>query len=158
MDRRTVWNLLLLLIFSISLVACDTSSNDTGTSPSDDPEIPGGPGEPYIGFTHVPPIGSFENLEGEVLHVYPSDHRVAVYIYVSGWWTKPTFTDPLTTIQNNGSWTTDITTGGNDEQATRVAAYLVTEDYSPPLMSGGATLPAELDQNAVAKVEANRSP
>ncbi|GAH43308.1 unnamed protein product, partial [marine sediment metagenome] len=65
---------------------------------------------------------------------------------------------PLTTIQNDGSWTYDITTGGVDQYATRIAAYLVPNGYNPPLMSGGSTLPSELDQNSVAKVETLRSP
>jgi len=156
--RTTVCCLILPLLFSVFLVACNEHGSDSGTSPSTDPEIPGGPGEAYIGFTYVPPVGSFENLEGEVLHVSPSDYRVAVYIYVNGWWTKPTFSQPLTSIRSNGNWSTDITTGGDDEQATRIAAYLLPEGYSPPLLSGGASLPAELDQNAAAKVEASRNP
>lgn len=120
--------------------------------------IPGGPGNPTIEFTHVPPLGSFEDLEGQVWHVKPSDYKVAVYIYVSGWWTKPTLANPLTTIQIDGSWITDITTGGIDEEATRIAAFLVPNDYNPPLISGSGTLPDELDQNAVTKVEITRNP
>lgn len=120
--------------------------------------IPGGPGDPAIEFTHVPPFGSFEDLEGQVWHVDPADYKVVVYIYVSGWWTKPTFANPLTTIQIDGSWITNITTGGVDETATKIAAFLVPNGYNPPLMSGGGTLPSELDQNAVANVEVTRSP
>lgn len=120
--------------------------------------IPGGPGNPAIEFTHVPPLGSFEDLEGQVLHVNPFDYRVALYIYVSGWWTKPTFANPLTTIQIDGSWITDITTGGIDEKATRIAAFLVPVGYSPPLLSGGGTLPNELDVNAVAQITVTRNP
>jgi len=120
--------------------------------------IPGGPGDPVIKFTYVPPLGSFEYLRGQVWHVNPADYKVAVYIYVSGWWTKPTFANPLTTIQSDGSWITDITTGGIDETATRIAAFLVPNGYNPPSMSGGGTLPSELDQNAIANVKVTRSP
>ncbi len=120
--------------------------------------IPGGPGTPAIVFSYVPPYGSFDDLRGQVWHVDPSKYNVAVYIYVSGWWTKPYFSSPLTPIQRDGSWICDITTGGVDETATRIAAYLLPSAYTPPLMSGGATLPAELDANAVAKVETTRSP
>jgi hypothetical protein len=119
--------------------------------------IPGGPGAPTIEFTHVPPLGSLEDLAGQVWHVRPSDYKVAVYIYVSGWWTKPTFANPLTTIQVDGSWITDITTGGIDERATRIAAFMVPNGYDPPLMSGGENLPDELGQRAVAKVETTRN-
>jgi exo-beta-1,3-glucanase (GH17 family) len=118
--------------------------------------VPGGPGTPTIEFTYVPPRGSFNNLTGRVLHVSPFAYNVAVYIYVSGWWTKPTFASPLTPIQADGSWTTDITTGGIDEQATQIAAFLVPDGYHPPAMAGGGTLPAGLDANAVANVIVSR--
>jgi len=120
--------------------------------------IPGGPGTPTIVFTFVPPYGSFENLKGQVLHVNPVDYKVAVYIKVlGGWWTKPYWSQPLTTINKNGSWSCYITTGGVDEKADTIIAYLVTNGYSPPLAYGGA-LPPGIEQNSVAKVEVTRSP
>lgn len=120
--------------------------------------IPGGPGTPEILFTSVPPYGSFANLQGQVWHVSPATHRVAVYIYVGGWWTKPTFATPQTTILPNGSWTCDITTGGSDQNATKIAAFLIPSTYAPPAMSGGQTFPPELAANALASVEVTRSP
>jgi exo-beta-1,3-glucanase (GH17 family) len=133
---------------------------DGRTTPDNwsDVEIPGGTGNPEIELTLVPELGSFDDLEGQVWHVSPTEYRVAVYIYVSGWWSKPYWYRPLTTISCDGSWTCDITTGGIDEQATRIAAYVVPIGYSPPLMSGEATLPPELEDNAVAKVEVTRPP
>jgi Glycosyl hydrolases family 17 len=120
--------------------------------------IPGGPGDPAIEFTYVPPYGSFSDLKGRIWHVKPLDYKVAVYIFVgTGWWTKPLWSSPLTDIQNDGSWTCDITTGGIDQDATKITAYLFPNGYSPPLMSGGATLPAELDQNSTAKIETVRA-
>ncbi|HSB68745.1 MAG TPA: glycosyl hydrolase family 17 protein [Candidatus Methylomirabilis sp.] len=122
-------------------------------------EVVGGPGIASISFTRVPPYGGSENLGGEVRHVRPADHRVAVYIKVGGrWWTKPTFAEPLTRIRPDGTWMCDITTGGIDEQATMIAAYLVPVGYSPPTMAGGVTLPAELAGRALAKVEITRAP
>jgi exo-beta-1,3-glucanase (GH17 family) len=120
------------------------------------PGTPGGPGTPSIEFTYVPPSGSFNNLFGQVLHVKTDDYKVAVYIFVGGWWTKPTFANPLTNITLDGAWTCDITTGGADQTATQIAAYLVPKDFSPPAMQGGQTLPSTLDQNAVAKVTVQR--
>jgi hypothetical protein len=111
-----------------------------------------------IKFTHVPRYGSFEDLQGQVQCVEPADYKVAVYIYVSGWWTKPYWAWPLTPINPDGSWTTDITTGGTDQLATRIAAFLVPNRYNPPLMSGGQTLPTELFDNAVAYVMVEREP
>ncbi|MDR4468965.1 MAG: glycosyl hydrolase family 17 protein [Nitrospira sp.] len=120
--------------------------------------IPGGPGSPTINFVQIPKYGTFTDLTGQVLHVDPSAYRVAVYIYVSGWWTKPTFANPLTTIQIDGSWTADITTGGIDQNATRIAAFVVPKDYVPPLLSGDATFPSALTQAAVASREIARNP
>jgi hypothetical protein len=101
-------------------------------------------------FDHVPPYGSYDNLSGHVTCVVPGDYKIAVYINVSGWWTKPTFDSPLTSIDSNGDWITDITTGGSDLMATDIAAFLVPNGYMPPPMSGGATLPQALYSNAVA--------
>ena len=121
-------------------------------------EIPGGPGEPTIEFTYVPPYGSFEDLKGQVWHVKPADYKVAVYIYVDDvWWTKPYWDQPLAPIQDDGSWICDITTGGHDQDATKIVAYLVPNGYDPLLMSGQSTLPSELDQISVAKAEIIRS-
>lgn len=120
--------------------------------------IPGGPGSPTIEFLQVPQYGTFANLTGQVLHVDPSAYKVAVYIYVSGWWTKPTFSEPLTTIQFDGSWMTDITTGGIDQFATRIAAFVVPSNYVPLLVGGEATLPASLPRDAVVWREIARNP
>lgn len=121
--------------------------------------IPGGPGTPTVEFTYVPLYGSFNNLQGQVWHVAPLDYKVVVYIYVgSRWWIKPYLAQPLTSILSDGSWTCDITTGGIDQQATKIAAYLIPNSYTPPLILGDATLPASLDTNSVAKVEVTRSP
>jgi|GEM_PF-3573792 len=155
MYKKTVWRLFFLLCFIGFLVACNEESDVAGVS---SPNLPGGQGDPFIQFTYIPPVGSFNNLEGRVLHVYPSEYRVAVFIYVSGWWNKPTFANPLTSIGSDGSWVTDITTGGIDEKASRIAAFLVPATYNPPVLSGDNTFPAELEQNATAKVEVNRGP
>lgn len=115
--------------------------------------------EPVIEFLHVPPYGSFTNLTGQVFHVDPLSFRVAVFIRVGGgWWTKPFWNAPLTAIHSDGTWTCDITTGGIDQYATTIVAYLVPSGYTPPLMSGGGTLPAELALHAVATVSISRQP
>ena len=110
----------------------------------------------YIEFTYVPAYGSFDDIEGQVNCVDSDEYKVAVYIFVSGWWTKPTFANPLTDILTDGSWVTDITTGGIDEQATKITAFLVSNNYSPPLMSGGASLPQTLFDIAIAHITAER--
>ncbi|OGY25961.1 MAG: hypothetical protein A2Z24_02480 [Candidatus Woykebacteria bacterium RBG_16_44_10] len=113
-----------------------------------------GPGTPTIEFTYVPPYGSFDNLKGQVCHVWPADYKVAVYIYVVGrWWTKPYWAWPLTDINPDGSWVCDITTGGVDEEATKIAAFLVPNGYAPP-----EDEPDLIGDNAVAEVIATRAP
>jgi len=113
---------------------------------------------PAIEFTYVPPCGSDENLKGQASNIIPGDYKVAGYIRVGGgWWNKPTWANPLTPIQGDGSWTCDITTGGNDPDATEIAAYLVPNGYTPPEMSGQCALPHELDENSEAKVKTMRS-
>ena len=114
--------------------------------------------EPMIEFTYVPPLGSYERLQGQVWYVNPADYKVVVYIYVlDNWWVKPSFAEPLTTIQANGSWSTDIVTGGVDELATQIAAFLIPNGYNPPTMPT-PTLPTQLEQDAIAKVKVTRAP
>jgi len=109
----------------------------------------GGDGEPEVAFTSVPPRGSFENLRGITRNVDRTAFRVVVYIRVDGvWWVKPTFGAPLTPIQPDGTWTCDITTGGHDQDASEIRAYVVRSDYPAP----GNALPAEGDSIASASV------
>ena len=122
-------------------------------------DIPGGSGPPVIEFTYVPPYGSFDDLEGQVWHVQPDQYRVTVYIKVgSGWWTKPYWDNPLTFITCDGSWICDITTGGFDNEAIEIVAFLVGAGYDPPLAGGEPELPADLYQNAADIAQISRSP
>ncbi|HOH66961.1 MAG TPA: PASTA domain-containing protein [bacterium] len=122
-------------------------------------EIIGGCGDPVIEFTFVPDCGSYDDLVGQVWHVAAADHGVAVYIKVGvGWWTKPYWDQPVSLIYPDGSWRCDITTGGYDQQATEIIAFLIESDYDPPLANGDQNLPAELEQNALVWVEVKRDP
>lgn len=117
----------------------------------------GGAGTPAIAFTLVPPKGSTNDLQGQVRHVIAKNYAVAVYIKVgSGWWTKPLWVQPKTSISCTGSWTCDITTGGIDTTASEIAAYLIPATYDPPLANGGALLEAELLTRAVVSVKVTR--
>jgi len=116
------------------------------------------PGAPGVVFDSVPAYGSEDDLRGHVTGVDPTRYRLAVFIYVGEWWTKPTFAQPLTPLGLDGTWVCDVTTGVNDVLATRIAAFLVPVGYSPPLLSGAATLPPELGDNAIASLEVPRGP
>jgi hypothetical protein len=100
-----------------------------------------------IEFTTVPNFGSEDDLDGRVYDVETDNHRVAVYIYVGGWYPKPTDDKPLTVIQDDNTWTCDITVPDtNDAYATKIAAFLVPNEYNPPLADGQPCLASELYQ------------
>jgi hypothetical protein len=102
---------------------------------------------PGIYFTYVPPYGTAGNLSGQVTGVVFNDYEVLVYIYVGGWWNKPTWANPTTPIDSNGSWTCNITTAyPSDTYATRIIAFLIPKGSykSSWEMAGQSALPAEL--------------
>lgn len=106
----------------------------------------------------VPDCGSSVNLTGRVCGVAPDGYRVLVYIKVCDlWWgPKPTTSDPLTVIEEDGSWETDITTGGNDRWTDRAAVYVVPEGYVAPPVSGARTLPVAIHDAAVMATQVRR--
>jgi hypothetical protein len=104
----------------------------------------------------VPAYGSTEDLQGRVLCADPATHRIAVFIYVDGWYNKPYWTAPLTTIQPDGTWMCDVTTGGSDPQATQLAAFLLPAGYDPPPMFGQGVFPTDLWSHAEAHRFASR--
>ncbi len=111
-----------------------------------------------IEFTSVPAYGSFLNLKGIVRHVDAEQVRIAVYIRVNGgWWTKPYWDSPATPMGPDGSFSVDITTGGQDDQATEIAAFLLPREYYPPGLRGEPELPAELLQRALTRADVARS-
>jgi hypothetical protein len=96
------------------------------------------------------------------LNVTPADYRVAVFIFVPGlgWYSKPFCVSQLTTIQANGTWSTNISTGwpaGPDETATKIAAFLVPPSFSHPCVSGEGGIPATVVQQSVAQVITTRT-
>ena len=114
--------------------------------------------QPTIQITNLPSYGSFQDLGGFVANASPASHRVAVLVFVpgTGWWTKPTCGQLLTTIQANGGWTADITTGGSDHLATRIAALLVSTNFSEPCVLGAVSLPTNVTAQAVASTIVDR--
>jgi exo-beta-1,3-glucanase (GH17 family) len=132
--------------------------------------VPGGPGIPDIQFSYVPPHGGCVcamegdpqcHLFGTVAHVNPEDYRVAVYIRVgTSWYNKPYWNQRTRPIDCRGLWRCDIVTDANenDRLANAIRAFLIRADYDPPEIHGWSELPPGLYENAVAHVEAVRSP
>ena len=114
---------------------------------------------PVLLITNLPAYGTTSNLQGCVLGANPATQAVAVFIYVPGygWVTKPTCAQPLTTIQADGSWSANITTGGSgDTLATRIAALLVSTNYNQPCVLGLSALPTNVYSQAIAKAVITR--
>lgn len=115
---------------------------------------------PAIEFTFVPPYGSSEDLIGRVRNVNPNDFKVAVYIFVegAGWWTKPSFNQPLLSIAADSTWIADVTTGGSDINATQIRAFLLPNGVNPIISAGLGCLPPSLDAISVAHAFIERNP
>jgi len=112
-------------------------------------------GPPAIEFSRVPQYGSFDNLQGRVRGVNTADVKVICIIYVVGrWWVKPYYASPFTPVRPDGTFTTDVTTGGVDEQATEIRAYLVAKDYEYT----GLLPPDPPSEKVLAMAKAIRSP
>jgi hypothetical protein len=113
-------------------------------------------GAPSITISEVPEFKEPGALKGQAADVDFEDHAVAVYIYVSGWWTKPSADEPLTAIKKDGSWECDVSRAESDRIATRYAAFLVPSDYSPPTCMGSHSIPEDLYDEAEAHTAQTR--
>lgn len=113
---------------------------------------------PAIELTAVPAFGTFDGLQGRVRYVDPEFYRVSVFIFLPsvGWLSKPACAQTLTPIDSAGNWTTDITTGGGDEQATLIRALLVRQTSDFHCVTGLECLPPGIETQAVAAVDAIR--
>jgi hypothetical protein len=113
---------------------------------------------PGILITNLPAYNTLQNVGGLVYGTNSASLAVAVFIYVPGygWVTKPTCAEPLTTVQPDGSWTADITTGGTDALATRIAALLVSKSYNQPCVTGSSVLSTNIFAQALASAIVTR--
>ena len=101
---------------------------------------------PQVQFTVVPDWATTSLLEGKVHNTTLNDHGLAVYIYIAeagGWWTKPTSSEPVTHIRADSGFSTNIVTGGMDQYATQIIAFLIPLSFSPPVLLG-EDLPASM--------------
>ena len=137
----------------MAAVFAGQSSADTWSAQA----VPGGPGTPELQLTFVPARGSFDNLRGVLWHLPPSQFVIATLIRVSGqWWTKPTAAQPTSALSRDGSFVVDITTGGIDELADKIAVFALPAGFQVPAALGTAELPPQITANAVAQIEVQR--
>jgi exo-beta-1,3-glucanase (GH17 family) len=89
--------------------------------------VVGGFGVPTLKVSYVPVSSRDTRMSGYVMHVAPSDYKVACQIHAPyGWYPKPTYSRPLTPILPDGSWTCNLNESGPDQ----VSASLVPNPLS----------------------------
>jgi len=121
--------------------------------------IVGGISDPEIEIISPSPYNDPLTVRGMAWHIIPKDYRVVVYIFVpdsGGWWVKPSPQKPLTPIEISGYWECEAFTEGTDANATKVAAFLIPVEYTPPLAEGWDTLPQEMYDRSVANAIVDR--
>ncbi|HPB33070.1 MAG TPA: hypothetical protein PLB62_16595, partial [Candidatus Sumerlaeota bacterium] len=118
------------------------------------------PCAPEIQITHIPSYGTYDDVRGVLTCAgSPHEYKIAVYIWVPElWWTKPSYDNPCLTPAADGSWSCDITSGGCDPYAFRIAAFLLPGDALCPVARGTADLPSELETLALASHVVDCSP
>ncbi len=115
------------------------------------------PSTPQLEITDIPVFDQGSQLCGMVYNASPTDFRIAVYLQILGTiWTKPSFDQPVTIIQSNGTWCTSVVTGGLDRFASGYAVFLIPANYQPELRSGDADLPPSIFSNSVAHIFVDR--
>lgn len=144
----------LFLMFAACVPATPTPASVTTVAPPPEQSIitstPTVLPTPQVNITLVPKCQQLGSISGTVQGVNATDYRIAMYIFVSGWYNKPFLASPLTDISPNGTWETSVTISRNDITAAKYAALLVPKGYNPPLLSGDIYLPQELYDNSIA--------
>lgn len=112
---------------------------------------------PYIEFVFVPPFGSSEDLKGRLVNGDPNQFGVAVYIMVEAVWSsKPSLANPVTKINEDGTWVCDITTSEDDDLAIKIAAYLIPAGFKPPTAYRNFYILKEIEDKSLASIEVTR--
>ena len=84
-----------------------------------------------ISFDTIPACGDrIKNIIGTVSNIESlSEYGIIVLIFNDQWRIKPHNNNPITPIQHDGSWRTDITTNVGDHLANKIAAFIVPNDF-----------------------------
>jgi len=106
---------------------------------------------PSIEFTSVPIYGSFLPLQGKVHNVNPANWKIAVILQLEGYGyaNKPSWANPLTVIQNDSTWSCNVTTGGSDQFANFYCVFLLPIGLNPPQLAGNPEIPDSMFTNYI---------
>lgn len=98
------------------------------------------------------------------MNVNPSLYGITAFIFVpdAGWCIKPTFAQCVVNINFDNTWSLDITTGGIDEQATKINVFVVPKDFncyaSQPTSENSGTTPPAIAAWTVERFSATPTP
>ncbi|HPO14083.1 MAG TPA: DUF5011 domain-containing protein [Candidatus Hydrogenedentes bacterium] len=85
-------------------------------------------------ITYSPPYGSFDNIAGYVYGVEPSAAVVAGLNELDGnFWEKPWASQPYVTINADGAFYFDYTTGGSDQYTEKIHLFLIPASSIPDI-------------------------
>jgi hypothetical protein len=98
--------------------------------------------QPQVFFTSVPPYGTVAPLQGKVINLEnPQNYKIAPFIKLSTWWTKPSFGTPTVSINSDGTFTANINTASSDVNAVFIAVFVINSTVTPPQANGANELP-----------------
>jgi len=121
-----------------------------------------GSGAPSVDISYTAPFAECGEARGTASGIDYSDYRVALLIYIpgSGWWSKPYCEPRVIAIDGQGNWSSTICSGGIDNTATVVEAYLIPASAYPACypscVLGAGCVPDSLTSAAVACCRAVR--
>lgn len=140
-----------MFFFSLFLIIGCGGDDEPGEGGECGDLFDGGP--PSIYFTNVPPKGAWGvSVSGCVKNVNQGQFYVTVFIRVDGrWWVKPFYNAMKTHFNDSGYWSARITTGGIDDEADMIRAYLLPTSFEP-----SSSISDGYEENAVAQVEVSR--
>jgi len=137
----------LAATLAFSSISCKSPTENSNGLADSQVELRESDSNARIRFSFVPEKGSYANVEGMTWGVDSESYKVSLYLEVNGtYWMKPYWADPLTDIKDDGCWKTPYATGGIDQTAEKIFAFLVTEDYVPKYH----TLPRLEDEKVLA--------
>jgi hypothetical protein len=113
--------------------------------------------KPVIRFTSLPFVGDMVGVVSGVVQQAPDNYKIALYIKVNrGWWNKPMFSRRDTFITKKGTFSNKTVTGGLDQKATSIIAFLVPKNFQIPTAYYAPYLPDSLYRDAAAWAEVYR--